>query len=369
VHAITAAPPATFSAPTEAFPLSVPAGVTLESDTPSNPGSWIIEVAAPVAAPAVPAGHVVHVAAGGSIRGFTIRNVVSPPSAAAAGEGVLCDEDGTATLSDVRVETNNLTSGVRVTAGCIATLSNVTAEGPRLAALYADPTAAGATEVIGGAFTGRGTSPEPGHGIWVRRGVLSVRAPDGVTFSPLTGAFAGGAPLELSGSTGSGLRADAGVDAIGVSVDRVRVMGNGAAGVYLKDLPAGSPVVLQSLDVEGNGATNYYSTRTGGGVLVSGAWLPSLTFSGNRIWRNDGDDQVGLFLPSGALDISGGGSCGASSSVIGSCNASASARDVFRYTSTVPATATYNYWQSIPRAANATTQPDCNDGWTPPPCN
>lgn len=358
------------------IPIVVPADVTLESATPSAPDGWIIEVVSTVNGATEPA--IVRLAAGAALRGFTIRNQVAAPGASPSGAGVHCDAGGG--LSHVSIDTNNLAWGVRLTGGCAATLDSVVVDGPRRAGLSVETLAGVSAEVVGGSFTGSASAPglplEPGHGVWVRSGGASIRSPDGVAFSQLTGLFTGGVPVELSGSTGSGLRADntAGT-AVTVSLDRVRIAGNGAAGVYLSQLAAGSSFSMRSTQVEGNAASAYYPGRTVGGVMVNSASVPELAFEGNRVWRNAGD-QVGLFLPADTgtpLDLSGGDpilACDdpanlARANVIGRCGSTE--YDIFSTTATTPVSAVRNYWQeNLPSVTNADTLDLCL--WDAPDC-
>lgn len=355
------------------IPIDVPPGVTLESATPSAPDGWVVEVTSAVDGATDPA--VVRLGAGAVLRGFTIRNEVESPGALPEGAAVRCD--GTAgTLSHVSIETNDLAWGVRLTGTCAATLDTVRVDGPRKAALSVETIAGVASDVVGGEFTGRASAPglagEPGHGVWVQSGTLAVRSPDGVSFSPLDGSFAGGEPVLLAGSTGSGLRADkdgAGTQ-IALTVDRAHVTGNEGAGIYLANLPATASLTLTASHVHANGSTPFYTGRAVGGLLVhSPSGLEALEFQANRVWRNAGD-QIAIWSSSGSYDLSGGdasdppggqATCGNLSSVIGSCGAG---DDV--YATNVVVEAGLNYWQGDnPRVTNARIVPIC--GWPDEP--
>jgi hypothetical protein len=102
--------------------------------------------------------------------------------------------------------------------------------------------------------------------------------------------------------------------------------------------------------------------------------VPQVTFKGNRVWRNGGD-QVGLWLPpdtTTVVDLSGGDpaiSCDATSNrqsanVIGRCH---DAEDVFSTTATAAAWAVRNYWQGdSPVVTNANVLHACS--WVSPTC-
>jgi hypothetical protein len=194
-----------------------------------------------------------------------------------------------------------------------------------------------------------------------------------VAFSQFDG-FSGGSPVELSGSTGSGLRSDDTTDTpVSVSLERVRIVGNGAAGVFLNQMPGGSAFSIRSSQVEGNAGSSYSSpTRTGGGVVVVSPVVPSLTFKGNRVWGNVGD-QVGLFLPADTgtpLDLSGGDpliACDdpanlAAANVLG-CG---SGKDVFSTTTETFASAVRNYWKAVPNVTAVDADDAC--AWAAPLC-
>ncbi|HSN92145.1 MAG TPA: right-handed parallel beta-helix repeat-containing protein [Anaeromyxobacteraceae bacterium] len=369
-------PPASgsFSLAPADVPLTVPAGVTLESATPTAPGGWIIETADAVNGATEPA--IVHLAAGAAIRGFTIRNQLATPAVTPSGSAVLCD-DAAGTLSHLSIETNNLSWGVRLTGTCAATLDSVAVYGPRKAALSVETLSGVFPQVVGGSFTGRAPAPDPvtqpGHGVWVRSGGVAIRAPDGVAFSQLAGTFSGGAPAELSGSTGAGLRSDDYTStAISVSLDRVRIAGNGAAGAYLSQLPAGSTVSIRSSQVEGNAGWPYEFGRTGGGVVLVSAFVPDLTFKGNRVWANAGD-QVGLWLDSSTttvVDLSGGDPVLGCADPVNQARANVfgcgSGNDVYSTTKEAPVSAVLNYWKGVPRVTAVDFSNACS--WEPPLC-
>jgi hypothetical protein len=351
------------------LPIVVPPDVTLES----APQGWVIGVESAVNGGTDPA--IVRLEAGAALRGFTIRNQVEPPAASPSGAGVHCDAGGA--LSNVAVETNNLSWGVHLTGGCAATVDSVAVEGPRRAALLVE-TPGVSSEVVGGSYRGQGSAAgEPGHGVWVRSGGVAIRSLDGVAFSQFDGVFTSGTPVELSGSTGSGLRADKDTSGatISIEVERARIVGNGAAGMYLDQLPDTSSVSIRSSQIEGNAPSGYYAERMVGGIMISsGNSVPQVTFKGNRVWRNGGD-QIGLWLPSDTLvqvDLSGGDplvACDApenraSANVIGRC---LTGEDVFSTTSTTPVSAVRNYWQgNSPVVTNASVLASCS--WASPSC-
>jgi hypothetical protein len=107
---------------------------------------------------------------------------------------------------------------------------------------------------------------------------------------------------------------------------------------------------------------------------VNSASVPDLTFKGNRVWRNAGD-QVGLWLPSNtptALDLAGGDpgvACDdpvnlSRANVIGHCG---SGTDVFSTTTETFASAVRNYWQdNLPSVTAADASNFCS--WDSPDC-
>jgi hypothetical protein len=85
----------------ETYPLDVPGGVTLATDTGGAPGAYVIEVGAPVPASGG-ASPVVRLEAGAQFSGYVVR----PTSSGAASDGVLvaCTQAGIARVADVAVQ-------------------------------------------------------------------------------------------------------------------------------------------------------------------------------------------------------------------------------------------------------------------------
>ncbi len=271
----------------ESFPLQVAAGVTLRgSTTPAGETVVRAEAGTPATILSVQ----------GAVEDVRVENV----SMTGTGIATSCGASGLPALLRVTLSGGNaLVRGVTVQGACGASISGVDVSGVTGPALFVDAAAGAPVSVRGSRFHSSGI------GVELRGGAASLAPEATVPTEVLSNALQG---LLVSGTT----RVD-------VVLDKVVVRANGGTGVYLRNVPATSTLVLSGCEISSNGATaaTIYggaSQRTAGGVLLSQTSPPGHSILGNRIFANTGDQLA--FESSGAWSINAG-ACGAQSNAFG----------------------------------------------------
>ncbi len=301
---VAAGAPATY--PVTA-PLAIPPGVTLRADDePPAPDQRVLSLEGDVAAG-------VTLAEGSALSGFTIRNGSAPSSAVAV--EVACAAGALARLADVIVEaagaSSTLADGIRASGACPLELSRVTVRGAAGAGLLVARAGAADTVLVADStFDGNGV------GVRVARGDLTlqravVKGNDGVgVVGGAAGATAADTRLTLEQST---VRANGNTGVLVMAdAKRVHLLGNRICG---------NASASQNC---GTGGVN----RSVGGVCLYAAPAGDVSFSGNAIHANSGDQ---LMVAGGTWNLdgpSGATACGAGRNVFAGYLAS-SARGVF----------------------------------------
>lgn len=257
------------------FPIAVDRGIALRSDARSGGGTYEILQDHPGGSTAV------ELHAGGTLDGFTIRNVTG----GAAHDGLLLRCDGRvdpALVSSVELDGAGgagATFGVGIhgVEGCPLSLADVR---------------------VRSVGVGIGWTPATPGALTVRGGSVTACAGAGVVVGPGARALLDG--VRVAGNAGRG------VDAPGGSVElrRARIVRNGDTGVALAAAPE---VRISETTLWGNGAVTAWTgpasgiARRAGGLVLSGAPPAGggLELWGNRIYANGGD-QVLVLGPQGA---------------------------------------------------------------------
>ncbi len=276
----------------EVLPLSVPTTVRLSGpDAPAAHAVLRLE-----------SGTAIGVDLQGAIEGLDVENVSSTGIAVATS----CGETGKPSLKDVAVSgAGQLTNGIRVGGACGAVLEGTQVRKAAEAALLVDAAAEAPVEVIGGGFR------ESGVGLEVRGGRVTLHGPQDAVHQLLVGFTS--ETLEIDANIGNGIALVGKETPIVLDAARVRVTNNDGTALRMDALPPGSAVSVADSELSGNKATaqgsRYASGRSAGGVIVN-QLLPLLSFSGNTVACNGGD-QVGIYVV-GAVDLAPD-ACGASS--------------------------------------------------------
>jgi hypothetical protein len=287
----TPASPAVFGG--EAFPLRIPSGVTLDTDSsPPAPDAWI------VSADPQGASNVAEIESDAAIEGFTVRSI----SAAGDGIVVVCDTGAThAVARSVRVDGRGmLRHGVSVQGACGLEASDLVARGAVESGVVVDATLADpAVADVGVELSGGELADNGGAGAELRAGFLEV-------------AGTSSAPVAISGNQGFGVAALARdtsdgrpYAAIELDVAFADVSANGEAGVLISgtSLPAGRAAILNTR-IHGNlgqtSASEHTAGRRGAGILLRGTPV-AMEFAGNQVFANGStipnvvQDQIAVF--------------------------------------------------------------------------
>jgi hypothetical protein len=270
----------------EAWPLTVPANVTVLA-APAPAGPTIIRAGPDPGA----AGTLLRVS--GSLDGVRVEG----RGATGTGVELVCGAGPVPTLLDVAVDgggtldpggvvTGGLRAGISLAGACGGLVQRALVSavaGPGIAVEQG----AGAVQIIGGTFQGNEV------GIWLRGGATSV-GPDGSNATTVTGnAWMG---IAIGGGPDPGPQLAVST----ASIEGAVVSRNSGTGVIVARVAEpGSAVSITNTDVSQNGSGARVLTRpTGtpahavGGLLVALAQPTTLTFAGNRLWSNAGDQLV-----------------------------------------------------------------------------
>jgi hypothetical protein len=260
-RAVAAGEPAEYAI--DVPPLVIPASVTLTTTKPDDPSRHVLRVSALAEAePAVTLG------AGSGLEGFTIRN-----EGATTGRAIdVACTDGKAALARVVVEGGGVgarfVEGVRVGATCDVAATDLSVRDVSGAGVFLDTAGTRGTELDGG------TLANNGEGVHLKEGKLAIR---GMTIedNTKTGILAGEAS-----SLSAKLDAEANV-----------VRRNRDSGLVVLSL---SSATIVGNRFEQNVGTTVRSSasRTVGGVVLRGDPPATLTFEGNVVSDNTGDQVI-----------------------------------------------------------------------------
>jgi hypothetical protein len=265
----------------EAFPLDIAPGVVLSTAAPApDPANWIIR------ADTSSSSDVVTLHDGATIEGVTISSV------SAAGDVVRlsCASRNKAELAHVVVDGGGVASrGVKVVGPCDLDATELAITRASATGLHVDVDLEGANPVTGVSVSGGAITGNGGNGVELSAGLLELSGTDAERFV-------------VSDNAAHGLvvhpRSTTPIPAVAVAIDRADFTRNGEVGIFLKELPAGSSASIRSTDVHENQAQTpasaFYGARRAAGLILWGEVVPRpLTFAGNRVWANSGD-QVGV---------------------------------------------------------------------------
>jgi hypothetical protein len=302
----------------EAGAIAVGPGVTLTTDdaTP-NPSHYAVTTGAALGSAFVTLGP------GSAIAGFEVRN------SASTGPGIETScpdpaDTASVSLSSVAISSSaagppvvRFSSGLRASGSCPVSMSGGTVSGATTGILAE---ADAPTTLSGGSVTGNGTG--------VSIGAAGAAAPSFSATGTSFGANAGDAVYVARGTFASDAcpYADNGTHVhaqpvggatVSVTVQNstgaAKMTGATNSALRLLAMGSGSTLVLAGNEVVGNTASQDYNVssglRRGGGVVLTPP-LPGSSVVHSTVFAGNKFDQVLVAASTGALDLSGGNSCG-----------------------------------------------------------